>query len=354
VRGLAPALLLLASAAACALVAEAGLRLVGARPTAARVNPHFRADADSGWAESHPVLGWRNRAGAARSVEPGHAWMHFWSDGRRATRPDAEQGRADGPLVLWTGGSFAQGYGIADEETAAWRLSACLPGARFENVATGGYGTVQAWLSVGVAAEASPRLERPALVLYGMLAAHAQRNVATWDWIRSLTDRNGNRVEPPRARLAGDGVEILPFRTLPDWPAEAHSALLTALHDLALRGALHDREAGEVEATRRVLARFADDVRARGARPVVVLLDWANHRPASLASYRSALADDGVDVVDCGVALEPGSPRFRTGGDSGHPSGLVNARWSACVADWLQAHGGPAFARPTEGCAARP
>lgn len=337
------ALLLLASLAACALAAEAVLRALGVAPSAARASPHFREGAESAWAEPDATLGWRNRAGTARSVEAGHARMHFWSGGRRATRPSSQAVSARRPLLLWTGGSFVQGYGIADAETVAWRLQACFPAARVENLGTGGYGAIQARLSLAEAARTAPDLARPRFVLYGLLAAHRERDAATAGWLRSLTNAHGERVEPPRGRIVDGALAVEPFRAVPPWPAERGSALVTLVHDAALVFAARGRGADAARITRLAVDGFARDAAARGARFAAVWLDWTNRRSADDEALVASLRPDGVEVLDCGVPLEPGEPLRRTGPEGGHPSGWVNARWAECVAAWLRATGEPAF-----------
>lgn len=182
-------LLLLGTIGLTLAAAELGLRLAGFAPTRLGGNENFRVSSQYGFADFDPVTGWHNRPGVSLSTEPGNAAMTFWSDGRRATRPDPTP--VPGPVVAIVGDSFTQGYGIADAETFAWRLSELAPGLDIENYGTGGFGAYQSLLTLRHLFEPGRAAPRPSLLVYAYTDFHAYRDVAGEAWVKMMLNEQG-------------------------------------------------------------------------------------------------------------------------------------------------------------------
>ena len=271
-----------------------------------------------------PVRGWQprpgrhefpGRPGDRRSVVVTQA-----ADGSRAT---AAEPVASGPVWVLVGGSFAQGWGLSDEETLAWRLQARWPGRRVRNHAVGGYGSYQSLLTLE---ELFAGDEPPDQVLYGFAEIHEERNVAAPRWLRSLalTSRSG-MAAVPYVTLEGPRLVRHPPSAYPAWPARTLSATVTFLQDLAASRAGAARAAAARPATERLLLEMQDVALRHGARLAVVLLDLS---PAGRAHYLRFLRLQRLEAVDCALPI----PLSRRLPEDGHPNAAHQRDWEACVA----------------------
>src|SRR5579883_436683 len=106
-----------------ALGAEAAARLLGFMPRTRHVNEFFVPDTETTWSVPDPELGWINRPGTSIAIGEGHAAMHFWDFGRRASRADAALPAGDRIPVMIVGGSDAQSYGVSDADSFPYLLA---------------------------------------------------------------------------------------------------------------------------------------------------------------------------------------------------------------------------------------
>jgi hypothetical protein len=298
---------------------------------------------DEPWSTPHPVLGWINREGTSHANEPGRAAMTFWSGGRRRSRPsEAAPARAQRQALL-VGGSWFQGHGVSDQDTFAWKLGESHRDWRFDNLGTGGYGTLQAAMSAELAVR--EQRARPDLVVYGFATFHGMRNVSTWAWIDGLRDRSGHRLIPPRAAFSeGRVVRLPPGTPLSSWPLERHSALVRTLHEALVARALREREAWVAPITRHLLHGLRVQSERDGARLLVMVIFGGDE----LAPYLSHMSRRGLDWIDCRHPGDPFAPELRVGG-IGHPNGRVHDFWARCLGDALDAFDAPPRAASASG-----
>jgi hypothetical protein len=328
---LANLLLLLVVTLLTLAAAEVGLRLAGFDPTPLGGNENYRVHSEFGFATFDPTLGWQNREGTSLSVEPGHAPMTFWAEGRRAARPDpAPTARRKLAIV---GDSFSQGYGIRDEETYAWRLAELAPGWDVENYGTGGYGAYQSLLRMRrFFASNDPRSE-PKLVVYGYTYFHAYRDVAGEAWVKTMLNEQGEYFAPPSVTTAAGDLVEHPFETIPQWPLETRSALIARAKRAYLRRLFGDRERYAEEATKLLIGRMRNLATENQARFVLMALT-----PIP-TSVEESMRSRAIDFVPC-FAFDPHvvlqEPEYKVGG-VGHPNGKVHDAWSRCLAEWMRA-----------------
>ena len=324
-----PRLILLLVAVAVGLaVGEVAARRVGIRPVAALPLPVQVA-------VEHPLLGWVNRPGVHLSWDAGNAPMTFWPDGRRATRavPDAPQ-EAVGQVAL-IGGSFTQGYGVADEHAFGWLLDARFPGLSVANYGTGGYGTYQSLLLL---VQLFRQAEfRPGLVIYGFAAFHGERNVGAYRHVVTLRTQVGERLAPPHVLVAHDALNRRAPFYIRGWPLEDRSALVSLVHLSQLRWTLRGREQQIEPVTHRLLVRMDRLTRDRGSRLLVVILEGRPRDREEQAPYARFLREQGIAYADCTHPGYGDDPRLRLGG-SGHPSPVLHAAWADCIAAWITAN----------------
>lgn len=298
----------------------------------ARIEPfRVRQSAYIGWAKADPLLGWRNNPGVHRADEPPHEPMTFLPDGSRATGTPAG---ASGAPVLIVGCSFAEGYGVRDDQTFAWLLQRRFPTRPILNFGTPGYSTYQTLLLLEELT--GPRGIHPSAVIYGFIPMHAERNVLTSTMLEAYRGFGGQRFSPPHVEAAAGRLETFPPFVVPDWPFEGRSALMTLLHRSALRAMLAKREQTEEEATRLLIVRMkrlADSLHA----PFLVATLWDGGPPGP-ESYRrmsASMRASGVAEINVTYAGPEKDPARLHVGGVGHPGPVVHEWWAEHVAEWL-------------------
>jgi hypothetical protein len=311
-------------------LAELGLRALGFTP---------RRASDSRLAESMFIpdqeFGWINRPGTILSTEAGHVPMTFLADNTRRSwkTPAKADQRAQ---VLMVGCSFTQGMGVVDEDTFSYLLNARYPYLMFRNYGTGGYGTYQSLLRVKESLS-QPDANRIPLVVYGFIDVHMQRNVAVPDVVRSLADRRNHYVIPPHVRLGKDGLQQYGLETIPFWPLESHSAIVTLLANAFLD--FHLRKHGsQLGATTALIDQMNQLVVGQHKRFLIALLD---RPPKGLVPFLEA---QKIDYVNCdNPAFDKIPSDFRLGGFQ-HPNAKQHALWATCIGDWID-HEMPTLAK---------
>jgi hypothetical protein len=303
--------------------AEAIARLARIRPLAVE-----RADY-IGWARPDPVLGWRNNPGVHRADEGSHEPMTILPDGTRASGTPAT---ARTPVLI-VGCSFAAGYGVRDDEVFAWKLQQHFPHLRIRNCAVPGYGTYQSLLLLEELIQQQG--EKPALVIYGFLPFHADRNVLTYSMLEAFRAFGGERFSPPHVELRNGGLAAFPPFMVPNWPQEEHSALVTLLHSAELRVRLANREQQREQVTALLLEQMKRLVEGAHARLLVATLGNGGSRAESYRRMTLDMRQAGIDELDVtyqGAETRP--EKIRVGG-KGHPGAIVHSWWADKLGQWL-------------------
>ena len=274
--------------------------------------------------EPDPILGWRNKEGVytmppyVRGGEATH--VTFLNHGRRATGPHNHGAKKE---VIIVGDSFTQGWAISDAETYSWKLQQRYPSMKVYNYGTGGYGTYQSLL---VLEQELPRLESPALVLYGFFSQHEIRNVADDKWLRTLS-RYSKRAHVflPYATADDDGklVRHSPERFLV-LPLHERSATIAGIERLYMWIAAYRRREQRKLVTESLLMEMNKLCEKYGARFVTVIL----HAEDDISSYyKSRLEKSHIEFIDCNYPL---TEEMRVPGE-GHPNGRMNSLWAQCI-----------------------
>ena len=280
--------------------------------------------------EPDSVLGWRNKAGSV--VWPGQGEdagkdirMTFWADGLRATAPAPE---LDRPHVVVIGCSYTQGWAVTDEETYAWRLQSEFPSHAFLNFGTAGYGSYQSLLALEQYFAAGHAA--PAVVIYGFIDYHEERNVAPAGWLKALaTASRAGTLAVPFVSIGADGtLERHRLARTNSWPLRSQLASVALLEDRVLelrtRGRLEQRR----EATDRLLLELQRVTRDHGSRLLVAILESRDEPRAHVMAFT---ARKGIEAVDCTV---PNQEALQVPGYS-HPDRRINAHWARCIGDRL-------------------
>lgn len=281
--------------------------------------------------EPDAVLGWRNKAGSV--VWPGRGedggkdiHMTFWADGLRATAPAPDLNR---PHVVLIGCSYTQGWAVTDDETYAWRLQAEFPSHAFLNFGTAGYGTYQSLLSLERYFAAVH--QAPAVVIYGFIDYHEERNVAPFGWLKALaTASRAGSLSVPFVSIGPDGaLQRHAVDRANGWPLRSHLASVALLEDRVLeyrtRGRLEQRR----QVTDRLLLELQRVTRDHGSRLLVAILESRAEPKSHVMAFAKS---NGIESADCTV---PNQEELQVPGYS-HPDRRINAQWARCIGDRLK------------------
>lgn len=286
-----------------------------------------------GWARPDPVLGWRNNPGVHPADEGPHEPMTIMEDGSRltGTPPGA------GPTVLIVGCSYAEGYGVRDDQAFAWKLQQRFPELRIRDFGVPGYGTYQSLMLLQELIERQGI--RPALVIYGFVTFHADRNVMTYPMLEALRSFGGERFSPPHAEARTGELQTFPPFVVPAWPLEEHSALVTLLHQTELRLRLANREEQRAQVTSLLLAQMQRTVEAAHGRLLVATLwnggpDPETYRRVTADMRKAEIAQ--IDVTYAGAETRP--EKILVGG-TGHPGAIIHSWWADKLGQWIVEQG---------------
>ncbi len=319
--------LLLASTVFSLLAVEAILRISGHQPWQYLVHEN-----EPTMHEHDDTLGWRNKAGQYEF--PGYTarrnpiQMTFFEGGLRRARVNQEAIQDQRPKMVFVGGSFTQGWGISDRRTYPWKVQRRFPKFEVLNYGTGGYGTYQALLTLE---RALPTLNDPRVVLYGFMAHHQNRNVATDTWLETLSKySNRSHVFVPYATVDDQGGLVRhPPEAYTTVPLRNQLALANLLGKGFMRARTEARKRQAHPVTQAILQEMNKLSHSHGARLVVVMLQ-ANQTLKS--TYEAFLARHDIPVIDCVFSLTP-DMRIRR---EGHPNGKANAQWAKCIIEQLK------------------
>ncbi len=149
--------------------------------------------------QSDPVLGWSHRPSSSGGHHHPTNFDVRYNIDRDGNRRDPEPG--PGPEILFLGGSFTFGYGVTDGQTYPAILQREFSGLKVVNGGAMAWGTVHAWLKLNHRLE---QPERPAMIVYGFIDHHRQRNWLRRSWLETLKRKND--FKNPRVEIVDDQV----------------------------------------------------------------------------------------------------------------------------------------------------
>jgi hypothetical protein len=200
--------------------------------------------------EYHPELGWQAKEGSYSfpSLEGGGKMVDITilPDSSRLTS-DSLVSNTGKPEIVFVGGSFTFGHKISNSDTFAWKLQGALPEFNIVNHGTSAYGTYQSLLKLEELFSTSKKIK---FVIYSLMDAHLDRNVATGYWIKVLNSIPKNHyMKVPYVSLAPDGALIRHEpESLPRWPLREHLALVRLTENAALSYKTNGRGQVRIEA----------------------------------------------------------------------------------------------------------
>jgi hypothetical protein len=266
---------------------------------------------------AHPRYGW--------SLVPGAVGRHEFvdfdviytidHDGFRVTDSPSQAAR----VVLCLGCSFTFGHGVADDEHYPAILGRQYwTGVKVRNAGVNGWGTAQAFL---FAQDYLANHEVPALVLYGWVPYHLERNYRRKSWLDFLTHfgRKNPYFEIENSQLCFQGLAG-PELGLPLTPA--------------LRST-------EADLSARLLIGIGENVRQHGSRFVVALLPSKYPHPETTSLTDKIAAEvrrKGLECIDLRQCTEGHNRESLYFTHDPHPQPLWHERVAQSLAERITIH----------------
>lgn len=291
------------------------------RPIRNRLHPHFSSG--NTWAKKDPELGWVNRYGKFRSIEPGKNIMSFNRDGSRTIPSDRRNKTTEELLIV--GGSFAQGYGVKDQDTFSFIIDNSQEKFRVRNFGTAAYSTYQSLLTMKRHINPNTRA-----VIYGYLSPHRNRNVSDIGLVMGNTDTSGNNIVAPHVRLKENGqLQYHEYRRIRPWPLEQHSAIVTLAHKVQMKMIYRSDEAERDAVTYKLLIDMKEYAAINGVEFYLVLLLTVKNDMVP-----SIVKSEGMNVIDCRSHDYFRRRELRLGSSiMTHASALQHEIWATCILD---------------------
>lgn len=306
------------------LACEVGLRVIGVRPW----KDYLVGREEPTIVEEDAVLGWRNKGG--KFVIP--AYTETGCDS--SVTISAVGDRSAGPLwgegyrtAFILGCSFTYGWGLSDEQTYPWKVQKRLSGVKVLNYGSPGYSTFQSLLVL----EREINRSSAAVVIYGFIEHHEDRNVAPAYWVETLNrySRRGH-TRVPFCTLNGDGSILRhnPYG-VPGFPFKTYSSLAAWLEGSYLRFESRGRLEDKRQVTEQLLIRMDAICKENKIGFAVALLSMTED---TRAHYLRFLSGSCIEYIDCVVNL---SPDMVIPGE-GHPNEMCNSYWASSIASWIK------------------
>ena len=231
------------------------------------------------------------------------------------------------PSILVIGGSFAGGYGVTDQQTFSYLLDKTVKHHQIINFGTGGHSSWQAYLRLQ-SYLTNQNNAKPALILYAMIDDHRNRNIADFSWINYLTTRNGEKLIPPHLRHHNNRFKAYKGSTVPLWPLEAHSALMTKIHQAVLLINHQGSESEKNKVTLEIIKRMQQTADEHGSTFLLVMLTEID------PELMKDLEKTTIKMLDCHTPGWHRNPNLRVGGQ-GHPNAAYHQKYATCLKQWI-------------------
>jgi hypothetical protein len=312
-------LLLLGAVAFSLLISELCVRALGHSPFVATSSQEITEYLAS-WSAYDLELGWINRPSARQHHVDG--WFTTLDDGSRVTRH-----RKDIPApnhIVVVGDSYAQGYGVSDENTYAWHLQSRFPPYDVRNLGTGGYGSYQSGLALQRFFKTH---QKPvSVVVFGFGSYMGVRDRATAVHLAAFKPKGDIRAfVPPHLGSANGTFTELPAAYYRVWNVARRSALANLVQEASLRLRVPADDYSEVTESvfRESIKRLKRIAEGHGSR---FLLATTYVRNDDRRVYTDFFRQAGIDFVDCSPANMPFA----------HPDPFWHRRHADCIGDALQ------------------
>jgi hypothetical protein len=294
------------------------------------------------WGELDGEIGWVNKAGNEFVANEGaRARINNWRGYRRASAPKDPIGNPL-PRIWLFGDSWTNGFGVADQDTFAWRLNGARDDLFVENFGTPGHSTYQAYLLARRTLSKSKTV--PALTILGFTPFMSMRDTSFWSKDSAMMQVSSSRlIRPPFPLIGKDGtMSASPGWVTEEWPLEATFSMMRRIHTAFIRvyqwvhsdkinNNIGSQSKESMSLTSEIIHLMDNAVKSRGSRLLVVFLS-SGHAP-NWQWLVKKLRNSGVPVITCDILGDDSAYR----NDSNqHPNPKYHSHYADCIGEWLK------------------
>ena len=233
--------------------------------------------------------------------------------------------------IILIGGSFAQGWGVNDEETFSSKLEKKYSNLKVYNYGQGGYGTIQSLLLLKKKIQ---KIEKPKLVIYVFIDHHEFRNAARMSWMRTLASlsESGNVKLPYGTIGEEDELIIKPPISNLNFPLKDKSSIITILEKAISKNMSKEhfpndrtRKKQQEMITKKAIMEIKNVSNSFNTKFLITILDAANQN--ILNNYENFFKENKINFADCHISL---TNEMVIVGDY-HPSSKAHSHYSECL-----------------------
>ncbi len=286
--------------------------------------------------KSDPVLGWKATKGSFE-INPSNSkgektLMNFGENGDRRT---GQKKKENSQSVIIIGGSFAQGWGVNDDETFSYMFQKTNPKIEVYNFGQSGYGGVQSLLLLK---KEIKKINNTKLVIYGFIEHHEYRNVARSAWLRTLAkySSRGYSDSPsvPFGTINSENNLVinepisyikLPFREI--------SSLVTLVEKVYMKLKIKKRKKIQKLVTEKTILEMKKTAESNNSEFILLMLEWTNNYAKE--NYENFLKENKIKYVNCAFKLDSST---LVPGDY-HPNKKGHEIYNKCLNSYVKAGG---------------
>ena len=237
--------------------------------------------------------------------------------------------------IIVIGGSFAQGWGVNDEETFSSKLEKKYSNLKVYNYGQGGYGTIQSLLLLKKKIQEK---EMRKLVIYTFIDHHEFRNAARMSWLRTLAtlSESGNVKLPYGTIGEEDQLLIKPPISNLDFPFKDKFSIITVLEKAISKNMSKEhfpndrtRKKQQEIITKKAIVEMKNVANSFNTNFLIIMLDAVNYDV--LHKYENFFIRNKINFVDCHIPL---MNEMVIVGDY-HPSPKAHSHYSECLYNYI-------------------
>ena len=317
------------------LISEISLRLIGIKPWKyVTINDSI---SEKIIFKYESVLGWIANEGDYK-VNPVDQREKIFklSIGKNGERKTGLKRNSFSKEILLIGGSFAQGWGVDDEDTFAAKLEKKYSDIKVHNYGQGGYGTVQSALLLEREIKNKKLSE---LVIYGFIEHHEYRNVARTNWLRTLSmySQRGTTKTPYGIINKQNKLIFKKPISYINFPFKENLSLITLVEKVYAKNMSRKefprdskRKKQQRIVTEKTILKMKKISKKFNSDFLVIILDYSNKY--SIKNYEAFFINNKINFINCSIPLINEMVLI---GDY-HPSKKGHSYYSECLYKYIE------------------
>ncbi len=289
--------------------------------------------------KSDPKLGWIAKEGTYKflpvDINGKNFTMSFNENGNRKNSDIKNNSKKE---ILIIGGSFAQGWGVNDNETFSYELQKKYNSYKVYNFGQGGYGSIQSYLLLK---DLISKNIKPHLIIYGIIQHHEYRNIAHSGWLRMLSQYSSRGHVYTPYGVIGKNDELIIHKPIGylDLPFREISSIITLIEKVYMKLNSRNRvyiksKAGkktkqQIIVTKKTILKMKKLSEQSGSNFILVNLDWLGSFKKE--NYDNFFKKNNIKFVNCAL---PSNEKYIIQGDY-HPNRTAHTYFKNCLVEYI-------------------